>query len=185
MGDPKKKHKKFTTPKRPYETDALAEELRIIGTYGLRNKRELWKVHTELSTLRGRARDLLSLGSAEREERERNLVLKLYHRGLVMENGRLEDVLTLSVEDILERRLQTYIFRRGMAHSLFQARQLIAHGHIEIDGRKVTSPSYQVRIDDEATLDFAVSSPFRNPEHPLRRELEVEEALAEEGQSSE
>ncbi len=181
MGDPKKKHKRFDTPRRPYDTDALMEDLRIIGAYGLRNKRELWKAHTELSTLRGRARDLLSLGAAERDAREAVMVNKLYHRGLVMENSRLEDVLTLSVEDLLERRLQTYIFRRGMAGSLFQARQLIAHGHIEIEGRKVTSPSYQVKIDDEETIDYALSSPFRNPDHPLRRELKVEEALAEEG----
>jgi small subunit ribosomal protein S4 len=177
MGDPKKKHKTFNTPKRPYETEALMEELRIIGAYGLRNKRELWKAHTELSTLRGRARDLLSLDPEERARREQALIEKLAHRGLVMENGRLEDVLTLSVEDLLERRLQTYIFRRGMAGSLFQSRQLIAHGHVAINGRKVTSPSYQVRITDEETLDYAKGSPYNNPSHPLRRELEVEEAL--------
>ena len=177
MGDPKKKHKTFNTPKRPYDTNALMEELRVIGAYGLRNKRELWKAHTELSVLRGRARDLLSLDPEERERRERALIDKLALRGLVMENGRLEDVLTLSVEDLLERRLQTYIFRRGMASSFFQARQL--HGHIAIGDRKVTSPSYQVKITDEETLDYAKSSPYNNPSHPLRRELEVEEAIEE------
>lgn len=180
MGDPKKKHKTYNTPKRPYDADALKEELRTIGVYGLRNKRELWKAHTELSHMRGRARDLLSLGSTERDRREKEIIYKLYKRGLVMENGRLEDVLTLSVEDLLERRLQTYLFRRGMASSLFQSRQLISHGHIAIKGRKVTSPSYQVKIDDEETLDYALSSPYHNPEHPLRRALEVEEALTEE-----
>jgi len=179
MGDPKKKHKTFNTPKRPYDTNALMEELRVIGAYGLRNKRELWKAHTELSVLRGRARDLLSLDPEERERRERALIDKLALRGLVMENGRLEDVLTLSVEDLLERRLQTYIFRRGMASSFFQARQLITHGHIAIGDRKVTSPSYQVKITDEETLDYAKSSPYNNPSHPLRRELEVEEAIEE------
>ena len=181
MGDPKKKHKTYNTPKRPYDAVALEEELRTIGVYGLRNKRELWKAHTELSHMRGRARDLLSLGATERDRREKVLIYKLYKRGLVMENGRLEDVLTLSVENLLERRLQTYIFRRGMVSSLFQSRQLIAHGHIAINGRKVTSPSYQVKIDDEETLDYALSSPYHNPEHPLRRALEVEEALAGEG----
>ena len=180
MGDPKKKHKRYNTPRVPYDTEALKEELRIIGIYGLRNKRELWKVHTELSTLRGRARDLLSLGAEERDIREADMIAKLYKRGLMMENSRLEDVLTLSVEDLLERRLQTYIFRRGMAKSLFQARQLISHGHIEIDGRKVTSPSYLVRIEDEQTLDYAEFSPMRSPDHPVRRTLEVEGALAEE-----
>jgi len=177
MGDPKKKHKIFNTPKRPYNTEALMEELRIIGAYGLRNKRELWKAHTELSTLRGRARGLLSLDPAERALKERALIKKLAERGLVMENGRLEDVLTLSVEDLLERRLQTYIYRRGMASSLFQARQLITHGHIAVNGQKVTSPSYQVKVADEEAIDYAESSPYHNPAHPLRRELAVEEAL--------
>jgi small subunit ribosomal protein S4 len=153
------------------------EELRTIGAYGLRNKRELWKAHTELSHMRGRARDLLSLETEDRIIREQQLVNKLARRGLVMENGRLEDVLTLSVEDLLERRLQTYIFRRGLASSLFQARQLITHGHIAINDRKVTSPSYQVKITDEETLDYAKSSPYNNPSHPLRRELEVEEVV--------
>jgi len=179
MGDPKKKHKTFNTPKRPYQTETLMEELRTIGAYGLRNKRELWKAHTELSTMRGRARDLLSLEADERARREQALINKLAHRGLVMENARLEDVLTLSVEDLLERRLQTYIFRRGIAGSLFQARQLITHGHIAINDRKVTSPSYQVKITDEETLDYAKSSPYNNPSHPLRRELEVEDAIDE------
>ena len=177
MGDPKKKSKTYTTPKRPWDSDALMEELRTIGAYGLRNKRELWKAHTELSHMRGRARDLLGLDPEERIVREQQLVNKLAKRGLVMENGRLEDVLTLSVEDLLERRLQTYIFRRGLASSLFQARQLITHGHIAINDRKVTSPSYQVKITDEETLDYARSSPYNNPSHPLRRELEVEEAV--------
>ena len=175
MGDPKKKQKTYKTPKRPYDSDALMAELRTIGAYGLRNKRELWKAETELSHMRGQARDLLSLDAEERVIKEQQIINKLAQRGLVMENGRLEDVLTLSVEDLLERRLQTYIFRRGMASSLFQARQLITHGHISINNRKVTAPSYQVRITDEETLDYAKSSPYNNPAHQLRRELEVEE----------
>jgi small subunit ribosomal protein S4 len=179
MGDPKKKHKTYDTPKRPYETDALLDELRILGAYGLRNKRELWKAHTELSVLRGRARDLLSLETDERVRRERSIIEKLARRGLVMPDSRLEEVLTLSVEDLLERRLQTFVFRTGLANSLFQARQLINHGHIAVNDRKVTSPSYQVKVADEESLDFAQSSPFSDPSHPFRRELEVEEALEE------
>jgi small subunit ribosomal protein S4 len=180
MGDPKKKHKSYSTPKRPYETAALMDDLRLIGAYGLRNKRELWKAHSELSKIRGRARDLLSLETEERGDRERQIIRKLAQRGMVMENSRIEDVLTLTVEDMLERRLQTYIYRRGMANSLYQARQLITHGHIAIGGRKVTSPSYNVRVEDEGALDFAQSSPFSNSDHPFRHELEVAEAMEEE-----
>ncbi len=177
MGDPKKKQKTYKTPKRPYDSDALMEELRTIGAYGLRNKRELWKAHTELSHMRGRARELLSLDAEEKASRQSLIINKLAKRGLVMENGRLEDVLTLSVEDLLERRIQTYIYRRGLAASLFQARQLITHGHISINGRKVTSPSYQIKVTDEETLDYAAGSPYHNPAHPMRMELEVEEAV--------
>jgi small subunit ribosomal protein S4 len=180
MGDPKKKHKSYSTPKRPYETAALMDDLRLIGAYGLRNKRELWKAHSELSKIRGRARDLLSLETAERGDREAQIIRKLAKRGMVMENSRIEDVLTLTVEDMLERRLQTFVFRMGMANSLYQARQLITHGHIAIGDRKVTSPSYSVRVDDEQVLDFAQSSPFSNPDHPFRHELEVAEAIEEE-----
>jgi small subunit ribosomal protein S4 len=97
-----------------------------------------------------------------------------------MENSTLENILTLSVEDLLERRLQTYIFRRGMASSMYQARQLITHGHIEINGRKVKAPSYKVKITDEESIDYSVSSPYRNPNHPLRKEIETEEQLMEE-----
>jgi small subunit ribosomal protein S4 len=175
MGDPKKKQKTYKTPKRPYDSDVLLEELRTIGAYGLRNKRELWKAHTELSHMRGRARELLTLDAEEKATRQALIINKLAKRGLVMENGRLEDVLTLSVEDLLERRIQTYIFRRGLASSLFQARQLITHGHIAINGRKVTSPSYQIKVTDEETLDYAKTSPYNNPAHPLRRDLAVEE----------
>jgi small subunit ribosomal protein S4 len=180
MGDPKKKHKSYSTPKRPYETTALMDDLRLIGAYGLRNKRELWKAHSELSKIRGRARDLLSLETEERGDKERQIIRKLAQRGMVMETSRIEDVLTLTVEDMLERRLQTYVYRRGMANSLYQARQLITHGHIAVGDRKVTSPSYNVKVEDEETLDFAQSSPFSNPDHPFRHELEVAEAIEEE-----
>jgi small subunit ribosomal protein S4 len=180
MGDPKKKHKSYSTPKRPYETVALMDDLRLIGAYGLRNKRELWKAHSELSKIRGRARDLLSLETEERGDKERQIIRKLAQRGMVMETSRIEDVLTLTVEDMLERRLQTYVYRRGMANSLYQARQLITHGHIAVGDRKVTSPSYNVKVEDEETLDFAQSSPFSNPDHPFRHELEVVEAIEEE-----
>ncbi|HDJ21982.1 MAG TPA: 30S ribosomal protein S4 [Candidatus Bathyarchaeota archaeon] len=179
MGDPKKKHKTYHTPKRPYDTQALLEELQTIGAYGLRNKRELWKAKTELSAIRGRARGLLSLEPEERAARERGLIAKLAKRGLVMENSRLEDVLTLSVEDLLERRLQTIVYRRGLASSLFQARQLITHGHISVAGRKITAPSYQVLVSEEDSIEYAEGSPYRSPDHPLRKALEAEAAMAE------
>jgi len=171
MGDPKKKRRKYTTPKVPYNTEVLMSELKLLGSYGLRNKRELWRIRTLLSIIRRRARDQLSLPITEREMSEKALITKLSKQGLMSPNGRLEDVLRLSVEDLLERRLQTITFRKGLAKSLYQARQLISHGHISIKGRKVKSPSYNVEIDDEPSIEYTQSSPYSNKDHPLRKEM--------------
>jgi len=177
VGDPKKKHKGYTKPKRPYDYDALMEELRLVGTYGLRNKRELWRLRTELSRIRRMAREKLSMDPVERAKGEREMVRKLHSLGLVDEKAVLEDALGLRIEDLMGRRLQTVVFRRGMTKSLFQARQLITHGHISVGGRKVRVPSYWVTLDDEAQLDYAESSPLAEKGHPLRRELTVSEMM--------
>ncbi len=175
MGDPKKKHKRYTTPKRPYDVSNLSEELKLVGTYGLRNKRELWRIRTELSTLRRRGRETLSLDPIERAEKEKAMIRKLHILGLVDERATLEDILSLGIENLLERRLQTVLYRRGMAKTLFQARQLITHGHIAISGTKVRSPSYKVTRADETNLDYSESSPLAIKEHPLRLEVSLTE----------
>jgi len=177
MGDPKKKHKMYTTPKRPYDYDVFMEELKLLGAYGLRNKRELWRHRTKLRHIRRIAREKLSMDPLERAEDEREMIRKLHARGLVDERAALEDVLTLTIEALMGRRLQTIVHRRGMAKSLFQARQLITHGHISVAGRKVRAPSYMVTLEDEAQLDYAGSSPLTEKEHPLRKEFTVSEML--------
>jgi len=177
MGDPKKKHKRYTTPKRPYDQDNLVEELRLIGAYGLRNKRELWRHRTELSRIRRMARERLSMDPLERAEGERKMISKFHGLGLLGEKATLEDILSLRIESIMERRLQTVIYRRGMAKSLFQARQLITHGHIAIGGRKVRAPSHLVTLEDEARLEYTGSSPLAVKDHPLRRALTVSETV--------
>jgi len=172
MGDPKKQHKTYTTPRVPYDTEMFVEELKLLGAYGLRNKRELWRARTELSILRRRARELLAQTATEREK---EMIGKLHKMGLVQPNGTLDDILTLSIEDLMERRLQTFIFRKGMVKSLWQARQLITHGHISIYGKEVRVPGYHVLIDDEKTIDYTDVSPYSNKDHPLRREMAVNE----------
>jgi small subunit ribosomal protein S4 len=152
MGDPKKPRKSFSRPKNPWRSEQLAQELYLLGTYGLRNKRELWKTQGELSNIRKQARHLLAASIDVRTREGKKLLDSLSRRGLVAQGVTLDDVLNLSVEDLLARRLQTIIYRKGAAVSPLQARQLIVHGHVNIGRRRVDIPGYQVTAAEEETL---------------------------------
>ncbi len=161
MGDPKKPRKKWERPGHPWIKSRLEEEMRLIGEYGLRNKRELWRAQTFLRNIRRRAKMLLALPEEVREAEERSLVNKLYRLGLLAStSATLDDILNLTVRDILERRLQTIVFRKGLAKTIHHARQLIAHGHIAIDGHRVTSPGHLVSRDEEERISFYYLSPY-------------------------
>jgi len=168
MGDPKKQRRKYETPRFPWRTDILQSELKLQGQYGLRNKRELWRHKTTMSRFREIARSLSGMPTEQRQKLEKQLLERLNRLGILPETAVLDDVLDLSLEDILERRLQTMVFSKGLAKSIFQARQLITHGHIAIDGRRVPSPSYLVLRDEEAKIAYAPTSDLSNPNHPLR-----------------
>ena len=149
MGDPKNPRKIWRKPKRPLNYDLLNEELYVLGTFGLKNKRELWKAHTELSRVRNQARSLLALTQEVREKKEPALMKSLTRIGLVKEDSTLDDVLNLKVTDLLSRRLQTVIQKKGFAKSPYQARQTVVHGHVMIGDRVVTVPSYIVKVEEE------------------------------------
>jgi small subunit ribosomal protein S4 len=53
---------------------------------------------------------------------------------------------------MLESRLDTVILRAGMARTIYQARQMVSHGHYRVNGKKVNIPSYQVRVGDKITV---------------------------------
>jgi small subunit ribosomal protein S4 len=162
MGDPKRQRKKYEAPRFPWSKTELSEELRLLGEYGLRNKRELWRHHYMISKYRTLARQLLAQPEDERVVLEKQLINKLTFIRVIPENADLDDVLDLSVEQILARRLQTLVFKNGLARTPYQARQLIVHGHISIKGKKVTVPSYLVPGNEEASIQYNSSSPFAN-----------------------
>jgi small subunit ribosomal protein S4 len=161
LGDPKKLKKMFTSPRNPWRSDQLSQELFLLGTYGLRNKKELWRAQTRLSNFRKQARQLLAASSDVRGREEPKLLSHLNRLGLVqgMQNT-LDDVLSLTIENLLERRLQTLVWKRGLAKSPYQARQLISHGHIALNQRRITIPSYIVSPSEEGSLSFSDGSKF-------------------------
>ncbi len=161
MGDPRRPRKKWEGPKHPWIKERLIKELELVGRYGLKNKKELWKAATMARKFRHLARSLLALPEAERAAKEKALLDRLYRMGLVDKGATLDDVLGLTAEHVLERRLQTIVYKRGLAKTVMQARQLIAHGHIAIAGRRVTSPGYLVSRDEEELVEYAPGSPFR------------------------
>ncbi len=163
MGDPKKSRKKWETPGHPWIKDRLRHEQELLGRYGLRNKREIWIAQTIIRNFRHQARSLLALPPAERLVREKQLVGKLAKIGLLKgENATVDDILSLTEENLLERRLQTLVYKKGLANTVYQARQLIVHGHIAIGGKRVTSPGYIVSVDEEDLIDYYATSPFKS-----------------------
>jgi len=174
MGDPKKQSKKYETPRFPWRTDALQAELKLLGEYGLRNKHELWRHRTMLSRFRGIARSLLGMTQEQRELLEKQLLARLDRLGILPETAVLDDVLDLAIEDVLERRFQTLVYRKGLAKSVHQSRQLIVHGHIAIGDKRVRSPSYLVLRDEEGKIIFAPRSALANAEHPIHKIAPVE-----------
>lgn len=168
MGDPRKQRKKFSTPRFRWRKDTLQEELKLLGQYGLRNKHELWRHKTYLSKVRGIARSLISKTPEERAKMEGELLARLKKLGILQETAVLDNVLDLTIEDILERRLQTIVFRKSLTRTIFQSRQLVTHAHIAINGRRVTVPGYIVPKAEEAQITYAVTSAVSDQAHPLR-----------------
>ncbi len=173
MGDPKRQRRKFDTPRFPWRKDILDEELKLLGTFGLRNKHELWRHETMLSKFRGIARSLIGRPPEERMRMENELLTHLKKIGVLQETAVLDDVLDLSIEDILERRLQTIVFRKSLTKTVHQSRQLITHGHINIGNRRVTVPGYIVSREEEATIAYAAQSQMASPSHPTRVAMTV------------
>ncbi len=169
MGDPKKQRRKYETPLHPWRRDQLDVELKLQGEYGLRNKRELWRYKTMLSQIRGIARSLLAKSSEERERVEKEFLAKLTRLGLLPESTSIDDILDLDIRDLLERRLQTVVYRSGMALSPSQSRQLISHRHIQVGGRVVSVPGYLVPKQEEGKIKFAGT--LAKHDHPVRKAI--------------
>jgi small subunit ribosomal protein S4 len=154
MGDPRKQRRKYTRPKHPWRSERILAENELCKKYGLKNKTEIWRANSGLRRFRQQARKLLGLPDDEETKKEaKKLLDKLNKRGIMKSNS-LEDVLALTIENILERRLQTLVHRRGLANTIKQARQVIIHGKVKVGGKVVNVPRYPVSKDEEETIQI-------------------------------
>lgn len=155
MGDPPKFRNKYERPKTLWDVDRIKEEKELKLTYGLKNMKELWISLALLKKYRREARRLLSMTEEERTDSAKLILSKLNRLGVLKETSTLDDILSLTVKDILERRLQTIVYRKGLAKSMAQARQLITHGYISLRDKKISIPSHIIYIADETAIGYS------------------------------
>jgi small subunit ribosomal protein S4 len=168
-----KNTKFYETPNHPFQGERIAQEADLVGRYGLKNKEELWRTQSQLREFRREARRLLgeAQGDVDVAQREgAEFVQRLRRLGILGDEDDISAVLSLDATDLLERRLQTVAYRKGLANTPRQARQFITHGHVTVEGARVTVPSKKVSVTEENTVSFDENSPLADELHPERAE---------------
>ena len=175
MGDPKFLRRRYETPKHPWEAGRMDEERRLLGRYGLKNKRELWKAQSLLRGFRRQARDLqarLRAGEAQARRETDQLLGRLTRLGVLpVGTPTIDDVLALTTEDLLKRRFQWIVVTKGLAPTPVGARKWIVHGHFAIGDHRVTRPGHLVTSAEEMQIAYTPTSPLANEDHVVRVEL--------------
>ena len=170
-----KNTKRYETPNHPYQGERIATESNLLSRYGLKNKRELWSAQSQLRKFRREARRLLGEAQGDVDQAAAagaDFLARLRRIGLLSEGDDISDVLGLDETDLLERRLQTVVYRQGMASTPKQARQFVVHGHVTVDGARVTRPSKKVEVEEEDRIGFDETSPLADDLHPERAEAQ-------------
>ena len=176
MGHPKRIINKFKKPNHPWNKDRIDSERELSKKYGLTNKKQLWKMGSLLKSYKDRTKKSFTSTGEQSDIERKQLIDHLKRYGLITKDS-LDEVLGLPIEAVMERRLQSIVFKRKLARSIKHARQLITHEHITINGKKVTSPSYMVTLAEEATVAYAPDSALMSEDHPERYiEKELKEA---------
>ena len=144
----KRKHKKYSRPKRPFDKARIEEEGEIKKEFGLKNKREIWKADAKIKAIREKAKKLISAN----EDEKQTFFDRLRKMGFKVDS--ISDVLSLDKKDYLKRRLQTILVAKKMAHTSKAARQLITHKKVLIGGDSINAPSYIVPVEMENKISL-------------------------------
>ena len=169
MSDARRLRKKYQTPSHPYMKERIEEEHQIVKDYGLANKREIWKAQSMVRKFRKEARDLQTKTSEASKRMAHELIAKLVTIKLVGDKATLDDVLGISLGNMLERRLQTIVFKKGLARTPRQARQFIVHGLVAVNGRRVTVPGYVVKAAEEDRIAYYGKAPDLTQPAPVQQ----------------
>jgi small subunit ribosomal protein S4 len=153
MGTPRKQRRKYVRPTHPWLIERITEENELCKKYGLKNKKEIWKAKSRLARIRDQAKKLLAQKGEMADRQKKELIVKLNVWGINVKS--LDDILALDVNSLLERRLETVVFRRGITSSPGQARQMIVHNHVYVGSHKVSIPSYIVLAKEEDSVRLA------------------------------
>jgi small subunit ribosomal protein S4 len=174
MGDPGRQRRKYRGPSHPWIRERIEEEKVLKLEYGTKNKKEIYRLGSLLSKFKGEAKALIPLHTEQAEQKKKQLLSRLAAFKLISQSAKLDDILAISLKDLMERRAQTLLVRRALARTVKQARQLITHKHVMVKGKLITSPSTLLTAEQEAALDFVPSSSFANPSHPEREIVKAE-----------
>ena len=169
MGDPKFPSKHYNTPSHPWQKTRIEQERTLTHQYGLKSKKEIWKADTKVREMRRQARKLTAKANDQQAQKEKELLLgKLNRLGMLEQGAALEDILRMSPENILDRRLQTQVYLQGLASTVKQSRQLIIHGHISVEGAVNRVPGMLVTKNQEKNITYSPSSALNSDLHPVR-----------------
>tara|TARA_Y100000310_G_C20660020_1_gene804207 strand:- start:1535 stop:2236 length:702 start_codon:yes stop_codon:yes gene_type:complete len=171
--------KKFDVPKQPWDRDRIDSEREILSEYGLKNKEELWKAETKVRSFMRQVKSLVASHTDQSEKEKKQLLDKLVRVGLIAPSSSVEDVLGIDLKQLLDRRLQTVVFKKGLAQSVKQARQIIVHGHVTVAGSKITIPSYIISVNEESSVNLVPGSFFVKQHEELKKKKEEKKSKEE------
>lgn len=182
MGDPKRQRKKYSGPLHPWVKERIEEERETKRQYGVRRKNEIWKMDSFLRNMLRRAKVIIGARTQQAEVEKAQLLHKAHSLGFIQKGARIEDILNIKLKDVMDRRLQTILVKKNMARTVGQARQFIVHGHVNVGDKRITSPSYLVKMEEEASVAFHQISALSSPDHAERsKKAEKKEQKRPEG----
>jgi len=175
MGDPKKIRRKYTTPAHMWQGTRIADEKKLKRDFGLKNNREVWRAEAFVSNARGQARLLIGKSDDKAAAQKKLLLGRLSRLGIIAKDTKFADILALNIRDVLDRRLQTILNKKGITKSMKEARQMILHRQIKYCEKVHTIPGTIVPIDAEETISYI--GPSRIPKPPKKKRAEESPAI--------